>query len=296
MNTQINITENGTMTLATAGKYCDRNIDIVVDVVADAPSISADADGIIARTATEYTNDTVTSIGQYAFYNYADLASVSFASVETVNDYAFQNCSNLTTANFPSVESIGECAFDNCTSLVTVNFPLLKSAGKYTFRNTALTSVTDENFPKLYKIVYGCFYDCNALTVVELLNNKLDYPGNYAFDGCNNLKSVKIGSVNTVSVSMFAYCTALEIIDFGSVNTINATAFRDTNLTTLIIRNPSKVATLTLTAITNTPIQNGTGYVYVPSALVDSYKTATNWSTVADQIRAIEDYPDITGG
>ena len=31
-NTQINISANGTTTLATAGKYCDRNIDVNVDV------------------------------------------------------------------------------------------------------------------------------------------------------------------------------------------------------------------------------------------------------------------------
>lgn len=31
-NTQINITDNGTTTLATSGKYCDRNIDVNVDV------------------------------------------------------------------------------------------------------------------------------------------------------------------------------------------------------------------------------------------------------------------------
>lgn len=31
-NTQINITANGTKTLATAGKYCDRNIDVNVNV------------------------------------------------------------------------------------------------------------------------------------------------------------------------------------------------------------------------------------------------------------------------
>ena len=31
-NIGINITKNGTTTLATAGKYCDRNIDVVVDV------------------------------------------------------------------------------------------------------------------------------------------------------------------------------------------------------------------------------------------------------------------------
>lgn len=31
-NTQINVTANGTTTLATAGKYCDRNIDVNVNV------------------------------------------------------------------------------------------------------------------------------------------------------------------------------------------------------------------------------------------------------------------------
>ena len=35
-NFQIPISENGTTTLATAGKYCDRNIDVIVNVpVAD---------------------------------------------------------------------------------------------------------------------------------------------------------------------------------------------------------------------------------------------------------------------
>lgn len=35
MNTQINIDKNGTTTLATAGKYCDRNIDVNVEVSGD---------------------------------------------------------------------------------------------------------------------------------------------------------------------------------------------------------------------------------------------------------------------
>ena len=35
MSWQFNITENGTTTLATAGKYCDRNIDINVDVAGE---------------------------------------------------------------------------------------------------------------------------------------------------------------------------------------------------------------------------------------------------------------------
>ena len=32
------------------------------------------------------------------------------------------------------------------------------------------------------------------------------------------------------------------------------------------------------------------GYIYVPSALIEQYKVATNWVTFADQFRALEDY------
>ena len=32
------------------------------------------------------------------------------------------------------------------------------------------------------------------------------------------------------------------------------------------------------------------GYIYVPRNMVDTLKSATNWSTYADQIRALEDY------
>ena len=43
-------------------------------------------------------------------------------------------------------------------------------------------------------------------------------------------------------------------------------------------------------AFTGTPIASGTGYIYVPAVLIDSYKAATNWSTYAAQFRALEDY------
>ena len=48
-------------------------------------------------------------------------------------------------------------------------------------------------------------------------------------------------------------------------------------------------------AFSNTPIKSGNGYIYVPAALVDSYKADSKWSTYANQIRAIEEYPEICG-
>ena len=35
---------------------------------------------------------------------------------------------------------------------------------------------------------------------------------------------------------------------------------------------------------------NVPAYIYVPRALVEDYKVATNWSAYADQFRALEDY------
>jgi hypothetical protein len=73
-----------------------------------------------------------------------------------------------------------------------------------------------------------------------------------------------------------------------------------TNLEALIIRTTSNVVPLEKTnAFYTTPIADGaasdTCFIYVPSALVDSYKADAVWSTFANQIRAIEDYSDICG-
>lgn len=62
-----------------------------------------------------------------------------------------------------------------------------------------------------------------------------------------------------------------------------------------ILRNTEQVCKQSSGAFAFSKIEKGGGYIYVPSALVDAYKAATNWSTYANQIRAIEDYPDICG-
>jgi hypothetical protein len=67
-------------------------------------------------------------------------------------------------------------------------------------------------------------------------------------------------------------------------------------LDTLILGHSAVCPLAATTAFNNTPIAKGTGYVYVPKDLVDAYKTAENWSTFANQIRAIEDYPEVLEG
>lgn len=95
----------------------------------------------------------------------------------------------------------------------------------------------------------------------------------------------------------FAGCSNLAKIDFDVLEEMQDSDFYGCSaLTTVIIRSPAVCTMSDSNAFKSTPIESGTGYVYVPAALVDSYKAATNWSVYADQIRAIEDYPGICGG
>lgn len=140
------------------------------------------------------------------------------------------------------------------------------------------------------------FAGCESLTSLSLPNVKmLQY---YALYGCIELTNVNVPQAWYIGNSSFSGCKKLSFLDLPSARNIYKTAFSScVVLETLILRYSDGVASLeNANAFTNTPIASGTGYIYVPSALVDSYKAATNWSTYADQIRAIEDYPEITGG
>ena len=88
-------------------------------------------------------------------------------------------------------------------------------------------------------------------------------------------------------------CAQLVIADFPNLNKINTDAFRDcSKLKFLFLRN-SLMCSLSYNALYGTPIANGTGYVYVPKSLENTYKQSSSWSTLANQIRAIEDFPEM---
>lgn len=100
-----------------------------------------------------------------------------------------------------------------------------------------------------------------------------------------------------IGMSAFAQCQQLEYAEFKNYVQIKATAFSLCgSLKTLIFRADEVCPLLVTTAFSKSAIENKTGYVYVPKTIVEQYKEATNWSTYASQIRAIEDYPEITGG
>jgi hypothetical protein len=78
-------------------------------------------------------------------------------------------------------------------------------------------------------------------------------------------------------------------LDFHNLKAFN-NSIRTGTLTNLIIRRSDAVCTL------QSAPESTTVKLYVPAALVEQYKVATNWSSMADRIFAIEDNLDFCGG
>lgn len=209
-------------------------------------------DSIITRSITEFKDNRIVKVRGYAFSNCTALTTVDLPNVTTIDAGVFYGCNALTNVELPNTANIGGEAFRDCKSLTELTFPNL----------TAIS-------------------------------------GNGIFKGCTSLKKavfpVLAGAASSGSYGqiLFSGCTALTTVDFGVTQSVcGYQAFQGcTALTALILRG-SNVASFASDnqTISATPIASGAGYIYVPRALVESYKVATNWSTYADQFRALEDY------
>lgn len=158
-------------------------------------------------------------------------------------------------------------------------------------RNTFLKSVS---LPNVTYLGDGMFQNCSALTNFEH-SNAITYFGDSCFSYCSALKLEIRNTVPAVIGSNAFSNSGIQIFD-SVITSWGSQCFLNSGLHTLIIRNTELLALSHIYVIQGTPIYLGTGYIYVPAALIEEYKIATNWVTVADQLRAIEDYPEITGG
>lgn len=86
---------------------------------------NADFIALIERTATEVTiPNGITKIGNYLFYNYADLVTADIPDTVTeIGAGAYRMCRKLELTEIPaSVKTIGLYSFGGCTSLTEITF------------------------------------------------------------------------------------------------------------------------------------------------------------------------------
>ena len=127
-------------------------------------------------------------------------------------------------------------------------------------------------------------------SITEISSSSATSIGSSAFQGCSKLTTVDFPVATSIGSSAFQGCSKLTTVDFPVATSIGSSAFRMcSKLKSLVLRG-NNVCTLNKNVFVSTPISSGTGYIYVPSALIEQYKAATNWSAYSAQFRALEDY------
>ena len=198
-----------------------------------------------------------TYLGSTAFYSCNNLTTASFPKCTFLGSGTFYNCSNLTTASFPECTFIGNRAFYNCGNLTTISFPKCTSIEYSAFQQCS--NLTAASFPECTFIGASVFYYCSNLTVASFPECTNMDP--YAFYGCGSLTTISLPKCISIGMNAFYNCKKLESAYFmgSSIPSIGANIFQ-------------------LTPIANNSYIGYYGSIYVPSSLLASYKTATNWA------------------
>lgn len=227
-------------------------------------------DKLVAHTLEDFEDDRITKVRDYAFYYNNGLKSVNLPNATSVRECAFSNCYNIESIKIPKVSDISFARlFDSCYKLK--------------FLDTSIVNGLNSN----------CFESCYSLNNFDL--------SNIQFVTNSGLSNTGFGSIvlpNCTNLGNYTgRGTRTSTIDLSKNVTIKQNNFSDAHsLVHLILRSDTFCSLSTTSAFTNTPIANGIGWIYVPTDLVNTYKTATNWSTYADQIVSIDEYPKALDG
>lgn len=130
-------------------------------------------------------DNTITTIGERAFYNCSGLTSIIIPdNVTSIGDYAFSSCSLLTDINLPArIQSIGISAFRNCDNLKMITIPDgVNKISEAAFQSCDI--LTDIVIGKgVRSIESGAFWGCIALSNITIPDGVEAIKDN-VFNGC----------------------------------------------------------------------------------------------------------------
>lgn len=248
--------------------------------------INTSTNQLISGCKNTIIPSSVTSIGNYAFYNCQGLTGVLDIpnSVTSIGSSAFYDCNGLTGALVVpnSVTSISGSAFYDCNGLTSLTIPnSVTSIGNSAFRGcSGLISLAIPS--SITTISEGTFYGCSGLTSLTIPNSVTSI-GNWAFCGCSGLTSLTIpNSVTSIGNSAFRVCNGLTSLTIpNSVMSIGNYAFYNCGYLESVIMLPPSVPTLGSYALSSSMVNS---IIYVPYSSLNAYKTAVNWSGYGNRI------------
>ena len=240
--------------------------------------------------------------------------------VTNISTGAFKSCTNLSVITIPdTVLEISAYAFDqsdnvknivdnisylvntvsneiqqyyallyvnnNITDTITINSECKIIAASVFQSDSNLVSIVIP--ASVISIGESAFFNCqNLSTIIFESNNSLINLGERAFYSCGSLTSIDLPTtITTIGEYTFYYCSNLTVIEIPSGVTIIAryAFYNCTSLSeiTVLAETPPTIQSTTFMGVPRTAIY------YVPDASVDAYKTATNWSALANQIQPL---------
>lgn len=163
------MSDTGTKTLKTAGKYCEG--DIGVNYVK--PS-SGGSDDLAIKMITGNGDITelpsnLTEIQMFAFSHCENLKLTSLPSgITTIHQNAFEDCSNLALTSLPNnLTLIDYRAFTNCNNISLTYLPeSITKIGSYAFEYCQFTTITFKGTPT--RIGTNAFANCTKLTTINV--------------------------------------------------------------------------------------------------------------------------------
>lgn len=243
----------------------DKLAKLKTDISNAYSSIQEKGGTIPANKNTENLSSSISSIKSYEDeyrklisgrkwnYNPTNLPS----GITKIDEYAFAGCASLALTSLPdSVEFVASYAFFNCKKLALTSLPnSISGTGSY------------------------AFYNCTNLALTSLPEN-LQYINNSTFEGCTSLTITQLPILCTKIYTDGLYgCTGITELTLHE----NFTMLSD-------LRNCSNLTTLKLLSSTPPELLNRNAFdgctkltrIEVPSASLETYRTAQNWSNYAD--------------